>query len=55
MPQKSQYKIVTGTTGEITTQFAVLGTEGWRPILMNSVVTPKGVMVTVIFEFVIGS
>ena len=55
MPQKAEYKIVSGTTGEINKELSILGMQGWRPILMNSVLGPKGIMVTVIFEHALGS
>jgi len=50
MSQTSEYRVVTGTAGQIETELTGAAVKNWRPILMNSVLTSKGIMVTVILE-----
>ena len=50
MSETSEYRVVTASTGQIETELAGAAVKSWRPILMSSVLTSKGIMVTVILE-----
>ena len=50
MSRTSEYRVVTATTGQIETELTGAAVKSWRPILMSSVLTSKGIMVTVILE-----
>jgi hypothetical protein len=55
MSQKQHYEVITDTTGAVNQEIAARAIKGWKPILMSTVNTPKGIMVTVILEIVTGS
>jgi len=54
MPIKAQYKILAGTSTEVERQLSVLnitGSQNWKPLMMTSVLTPKGIMLNVLAEY----
>jgi hypothetical protein len=55
MAQKAEYKVITGTTNDVEREIVVHALKGWKPILMSTVSATKGIMVTVILEYVVGS
>jgi hypothetical protein len=56
MPQRTEYKIITGTAPQLQGELSALATQGWKPILMSSTPTQSGVVaVTIVLEHVLGS
>jgi hypothetical protein len=54
MPPQAQYKILSGTSSEVEHQLQVLnntGSQPWKPLMMTSVMTPKGVRVDVLAAY----
>lgn len=55
MTQKTEYKLISGDDGEINKVLTVEWTQGWKPILLSSVVTGQVVGSQVILERAIKS
>ncbi len=53
MPQKAEYKLVTGTSTEMSKEVVIHSNKNWKPILMTSTLAGDGIRVTVIFERVV--
>jgi hypothetical protein len=54
MPQKAEYKVVTGWPAKVEELIAPLAAQGFRPILITSIPDAKGLFMAVVLEHVLG-
>jgi hypothetical protein len=55
MPQRTEYKVLTGNPQSIQAELIQYGAKGFRPVLMTAVPEATGSYLVVILEHIIGS